>query len=362
MSVSTESAETSVSTSDSDDACPVSPRFCELMAGELPASVGHAARPSDWVGRTLSGCEIRHLVSRTPLCWLFSAVDYEGNERWVALLPPKAAEQKHLRHDFYHQVELLDRCKSPWTPAVIDRAIKDDLPYAVITDPGDYSVARLVRSCGALPAPAAIELVLSVVRAMKDAHVHRIVHAGIDPNSLLLPAKGGLLLGLVERVVEDLGEGAVQLNLAHKVCAPFFSPEQAVGESLDERSDIYIAGALLYFLLAGKPHFQGSRSEVMRMMGQLPPPTLCDQVPGLSRCVDRLLLRCLSPNPAKRPQNADELIAELERLLAGDWESPTRKRMRRPTPPRGLREYVRPAFLKTISLFGGAGLLVASIL
>ncbi len=362
MSSFPKTKEASTATSASDDACPVSPRFCELMDGGLPASVGHAARPSDWVGRTLSGCEIRHLVSRTPLCWLFSAVDHEGQERWVALLSPQAAEQKHLRHDFYHQVELLDRCQGPWTPAVIGRAIKDDLPYAVITDPGDYSVARLVRSCGALPAPAAIELVLSVVRAMKDAHVHRIVHAGIDPNSLLLPSKGGLLLGLVERVVEDLGQAPVQLNLAHKVKAPFFSPEQAVGGSLDERSDMYIAGALLYFLLTGQPHFQGSRGEVMRMMTRLPPPTVRDRIPGLSRCVDRLLLRCLSPDPDQRPASADELIAELERLLSGEWESPTRKRLRRPEKPASMREQVRPKFLKTISLLGGFGMVVASIL
>jgi serine/threonine-protein kinase len=167
---------------------------------------------------------------------------------------------------------------------------------------------------GPLPASAAIELLLPIAKALEAAHRRGILHRDLKPGNILVTADGTpklLDFGLAKLLTAevDLTQSAEGVVLG---TATYMSPEQAQGQAVDVRSDIFSFGAVLYELVSGKRPFDGANSvQVLAAVLQQEPDEL-----RTGTELDRIVMRCLRKQPSARYQSMSELRAALEQADA----------------------------------------------
>jgi serine/threonine-protein kinase len=186
------------------------------------------------------------------------------------------------------------------------------------------TLAELLRS-GPLPAERALHLAAQVADALAAAHAAGIVHRDLKPSNIMLAAEDRAKVvdfGIAKLTGSDVstGETPTALTASGSILgsAPYMSPEQAAGRAVDERSDIFSLGGVLYEMLAGHRPFGGADgADTLAAILRDPPPP----IPGVGPEVARIIERCLAKDPAKRFQSAAELKAVIEACLA----APTRR-------------------------------------
>jgi eukaryotic-like serine/threonine-protein kinase len=167
-----------------------------------------------------------------------------------------------------------------------------------------------------LPIGDAIEFTRQVLGALRFAHRKGVVHRDIKPHNVMADADGRLKVtdfGIARAGVSQMTEAGSIIGTAQ-----YLSPEQARGAGVDQRSDLYSVGIVLYEMLTGTVPFTGeSPVEIaMRHLSDTPrPPSL--QRPEIPPDLDMVVLRALAKNPDDRFQTAEEMDAELERVAQG---------------------------------------------
>ena len=165
----------------------------------------------------------------------------------------------------------------------------------------------------------ALELTQGVLDALSYSHKAGIIHRDIKPANVMLTPTGGVKVmdfGIA-RAVADTSATMTQ-TAAVIGTAQYLSPEQARGETVDARSDIYSAGCLLYELLVGRPPFIGESpvSVAYQHVREAPiPPSQLD--PVVTPDINAVTLKALAKDPADRYQSAREMKADIARVLAG---------------------------------------------
>jgi serine/threonine protein kinase/tetratricopeptide (TPR) repeat protein len=168
-----------------------------------------------------------------------------------------------------------------------------------------------------------LRLGIEIAEALDAAHSRGIVHRDIKPGNIMLAQKGNakvLDFGLAKRFGEDVldgtGSSAAQTRSGMLVGTPnYMSPEQALGRELDNRSDIFSVGVLLYELVAGNRPFLGKTvGEVINNVVNQEPAPLELENPLFSPALDNIIFKCLEKDPAKRYASARDLATELVQL------------------------------------------------
>jgi len=189
----------------------------------------------------------------------------------------------------------------------------------------------LVRQHGPIPPERVIHVLRHLCHSLAEAHDRGMIHRDVKPANIFLCRLGReydfvkvLDFGLVkfdqDESIMDTIKAAAEVTTGTPA---YMAPEMANGESVDRRADLYAVGCVAYWLLTGHLVFEAEsalRMLIQHIQAQPVPPSQrgAQAVPP---ALERLILRCLEKDPARRPSSADEIVAELDRVeLEGAWD------------------------------------------
>ena len=195
----------------------------------------------------------------------------------------------------------------------------EPVPYIVMEYVDGQTVRDLLRDDRRLLPERALEIADGVLRALDYSHRNGIVHRDIKPANVMITRTGDIKVmdfGIA-RAVSDAQ--ATMTQTAQVIgTAQYLSPEQARGERVDARSDLYSAGCLLYELLTGRPPFTGDSPVAIAYQhvteNPVPPSRIDPEIPAW---IDAIVLKSMAKNPADRYQSAGEMRSDIQRGLAG---------------------------------------------
>ncbi|CAB4835319.1 MAG: Stk1 family PASTA domain-containing Ser/Thr kinase [Actinobacteria bacterium] len=252
-----------------------------------------------------------------------------GRRVAVKILRPDLARDPSFQARFRREAQSAAALNHPNIVAVYDTG-EDTLmgegetavivPYIVMEYVDGMTLRQLLASGRRLLPERALEISAGVLSALDYAHRHGIVHRDIKPANVMLTRTGDVKVmdfGIA-RAMNDTNTANMTAAQSVMGTAQYLSPEQARGEVVDARSDLYSASVLLYELLTGKPPFTGDSpvSIAYQHVSEMPtPPSQVD--PGVTSEVDAVVLRALAKSPDDRYQTAAEFRADVERAIAG---------------------------------------------
>ena len=193
------------------------------------------------------------------------------------------------------------------------------IPYIVMEYVDGKTLRELLQADRRLLPERAAEIVEGALRALEYSHQAGIVHRDIKPANVMLTPNGDVKVmdfGIARALADDQ---ATMTQTAQVIgTAQYLSPEQARGERVDARSDIYSTGCMLYELLTGQPPFSGDSPVAIAYQHVREDPIPPSQIdPEIPEWADAIVLKAMAKDPNDRYQGAGEMRADLQRALAG---------------------------------------------
>ncbi|GAB4100502.1 protein kinase domain-containing protein [Sinomonas halotolerans] len=272
--------------------------------------------------------ELGELIGRGGMADVFEGRDLRlGRKVAVKMLRPDMARDRQFLARFEREARAVAGLNHPAIVAVFDtgehvpepgnqHAVP--LPYIVMEFVDGKTLREIVRGDG-LTIDDAVDYVLGVLGALDYSHRQGIIHRDIKPANVMCTASGEVKVmdfGIA-RATADSGATMTQTQ-AVVGTAQYLSPEQARGEVVDSRSDLYSAGCLLYELLTGRPPFVGdSPVSVAYQHVQTAPQPAAVHNPEVSPALESVLAKALEKDPAARFQNAAAFARALRAAKAG---------------------------------------------
>ncbi len=194
------------------------------------------------------------------------------------------------------------------------------LPYIVMEYVDGVTLRDIVHNDGPMPPRRALEVIADACQALNFSHQHGIIHRDVKPANIMISKTGAVKVmdfGIA-RAIADTGNPVTQ-TAAVIGTAQYLSPEQARGERVDARSDVYSLGCVLYEILTGQPPFVGDTpvSVAYQHVREDPVPP-SHKHGGISPELDAVVLKALAKNPDNRYQSAAEMRADLVRVHSGE--------------------------------------------
>jgi eukaryotic-like serine/threonine-protein kinase len=194
------------------------------------------------------------------------------------------------------------------------------LPYIVMEYVDGVTLRDIVHNDGPIPARRAIEIIADACQALNFSHQNGIIHRDVKPANIMISTTSAVKVmdfGIA-RAIADSGNSVTQ-TAAVIGTAQYLSPEQARGDSVDARSDVYSLGCVLYEILTGEPPFTGdSPVAVAYQHVREDPVPPSKRHEGISADLDAVVLKALAKNPENRYQTAAEMRADLVRVHNGE--------------------------------------------
>jgi eukaryotic-like serine/threonine-protein kinase len=246
-----------------------------------------------------------------------------GRDVAVKMLRPDLARDPTMQARFRREAQSAASLNHPSVVAIYDTGEDEvdgnPVPYIVMEYVEGSTLRELLGSGSRLMPERAMEIADGVLAALAYSHQRGIVHRDIKPANVMLNRSGEVKVmdfGIARAV--DAGTSTMTQTSAVIGTAQYLSPEQARGEQVDARSDLYSTGCLLYELLTGRPPFVGDSpvSVAYQHVREEPvPPSHLD--PDLPAAADAIVLKALTKDREQRYQSADEMRADIQRALHG---------------------------------------------
>lgn len=229
---------------------------------------------------------------------------------------------------FTREIQVTARLQHPNILPVFDSGQVNGLPFYVTPYIEGESLAERIERERQLPVEDAVEIAREVADALAHAHAQGLVHRDIKPANILL-AHGRAMVadfGIARLTEATSGEKLTQSGFALGT-APYMSPEQGAGDSVDGRSDIYSLGCVVYEMLAGQPPFSGISAQAVIARHLLDPvPSLRAVRPTVSAALDTAIRKSMAKVPADRFASAAQFREALRRASTGSRAVTPRRR------------------------------------
>jgi eukaryotic-like serine/threonine-protein kinase len=225
-------------------------------------------------------------------------------------------DNSQLRERFSREAKAIGRLHHPNIVTIFDVGEHDGEPFIAMEYVEGQTLANLVGRTPDLPLPRKLGIMDGLCAGLHYAHKHGIVHRDIKPANVMIDAEGRVKIldfGIARSTASGLTQTGTLIGTLN-----YMSPEQLMGQSVDQRSDIFAVGAVFYEALSGKPAFPGEFREGLfhRILNDAPAP-LRQACPGLDPRVVVIVDRCLEKDPARRYPDLEAMRADLAVLRGG---------------------------------------------
>jgi beta-lactam-binding protein with PASTA domain/predicted Ser/Thr protein kinase len=245
-----------------------------------------------------------------------------GREVAVKVLRADLARDPSFQARFRREAQAAASLNHPAIVAVYDTGEEDmygNQPYIVMEYVEGRTLRDVLKAEGRLMPRRAMEIVADVCAALDFSHRNGIVHRDVKPGNVMITPPGAVKVmdfGIARAVADNAA--TVTQTAAVIGTAQYLSPEQARGENVDARSDVYSTGVLLFELITGSPPFTGDSPVAVayqHVRENAPPPSTLN--PDVPPELDAIVLKAMAKNPANRYQSAGEMRADLIRAING---------------------------------------------
>jgi serine/threonine protein kinase len=238
-----------------------------------------------------------------------------GQALALKVLRPVDTDDTDRVRRFQREIQVLTRIQHPAVLHILDWGESPAGLYFVteLVDGEDLKMA--IRRRGAWPPAEAAALGATLAEALAAAHAQGVVHRDVKPNNVMIARDGSVRL-LDFGLARGAGIDVTTLTRTGTILGTpgYMSPEQFDATGVDERSDLYSLGVVLYETLTGRLPFRGHTPIAIALAHKTEPPPLPRALrPGIPAWLERVVLRCLEKDPARRYASAAELAADLRR-------------------------------------------------
>jgi serine/threonine-protein kinase len=271
----------------------------------------------------------------------------------IKVLPPELAVRPELRERFLRETRVAAGFSHPNIVAVHAVEEHPQLLCFVMGFIEGETLGQRVRRAGPLGAAEAVRVLQEVAWALSYAHGRGVVHRDIKPDNILIERATGRALVTDFGIARSTASGAAGLTQVGEVVGTpqFMSPEQAAGESLDGRSDLYSLGVVGFFAVTGRLPFEApSAQAVMAMHLTQAAPRVASLRPDLPQALCAAIDRCLEKEPAKRFESGEALAAALDVMRAARREVAPAVRMFQLQATQGVRAFLIIVIMSSVFL------------
>lgn len=239
----------------------------------------------------------------------------------VKVLFPEHAVDPNFVERFRREAQSVAGLNHPNIVGVYDWGQTGNTYFMAMEFVKGRTLSEALRRQGRMTSVSAAGVGAAIANALAYAHRNNVVHRDIKPANILLGEDGAIKVvdfGIA-RALDAGHEGGLTQDGAVMGTATYFSPEQAKGEGLDLRSDLYSLGVVLYELVAGKPPFAGDSAlaTAYKQVNEAAP-RLRDLVPDVPLALEAIIAKCLTKNADMRYNNAEQLRDDLRRFMNGE--------------------------------------------
>ena len=339
---------------------------------------------ADWAGKTLGKVHVNDLIARGGMAEVYTGTHESFGQVAVKIMRGLLERDSDQLARFKREAEVVSELKHPNIVQMIDYTVQDETPCLTMEYIDGPSLAAYLKALHEkkqhLPIGMVSQLLAGVASALDYAHGKGMIHRDIKPANVLLRSRTKKVsldepLPLdVQPVLTDFGLVRLLDSTMHTTTGSvsgtpaYMSPEQARGEKVDRRTDIYSLGILLYEMLAGGVPFQADTTFGMLMKHINEPPP---KIKGISGDLQALVDRALAKDPSLRYNSAGELSEEFNAIFNGQTVSPGTlhiAELARQAAEASQKEKTRPVEEPTqrrwtrIAIEGGLALLLAFFL
>lgn len=274
------------------------------------------------IGKTIGQYHILSEIGRGGMAVVYKA-EQTSLDRFVALkvLFPNFTGDSTSVERLYREAQAAARLDHPNIVEIYEVGEHEGLHFIAMKYVDGEPLDAILQQ-GPMPPARALKILAQVASALDYAHRHNVVHRDIKPSNIIVSAGDRIILtdfGLAK------GTGSATLTSSGALVGTpaYMSPEQARGDEIDYRADIYSLGVVAYEMFAGRPPFTGNPLSIIMAHASQTPPPLRQFRPDLSAGVEAAVMKALAKEPAERYATAGEFAAALRQALTKPAPSPT---------------------------------------
>jgi serine/threonine protein kinase len=268
------------------------------------------------IGQTISHYKILNKLGEGGMGVVYKAEDLFLHRTVALKFPPDVfTSDEGIRSRLLDEARMAASLLHPNVTVLYEVDEHEGHPFLVMEFVDGHTLRRFIDEHGPLPLERWIDVALQLCEGVNAVHRKKLIHRDIKTENILLSNAAEVKIvdcGLAARFANSEGL-AETLGIAGTTA--YMSPEQARGETLDQRSDIFSVGVVLYELLAGRRPFEADQSSALIYLitNADPPPlrTLRSEIPLE---IDNIVHRALEKDPARRYQHMDEMLDDLRRV------------------------------------------------
>ena len=243
----------------------------------------------------------------------------------VKVLAPQFADDSHFRGRFESEIEAMMKLDHPNIVRLLSHGQEDGNLFFSMELVQGKSLYDMQRGGHGFLWPQCMSIAIDVCKGLKHAHDRGIIHRDLKPGNLLMTSDG--LVKITDFGIAKSYGGSHQTGTNILGTMDYMAPEQAKGEPVTVRSDVYSLGTVLYTLMTGKPPFTAnSMEESFRNLTRVPAPKLSSRIANVPSEVEDLLSKMLEKKPEKRIATAQATLHQIiaiQELLKGESQAKT---------------------------------------